>query len=160
MNSVTFDTGQERAAHRHFAVSAYNAVWKLLDKKDRTPAEDQQMLAAAFASRYHWSFIGDDRNFAIGDWQIAHVASYCGLPKTAHKYASSALAIVEKNGWRDWILASVYEGMARASAVGGNDVERGKWLEKAKRECALIAEEDERAIIEQQITTVPECVRA
>lgn len=115
------------------------------------------MLAAAFTSRYHWSFIGDDRNFAIGDWQIAHVACHCGLPKTALKYAKSALETVQRHGWKDWLLASVFEGMARAHAISGNKAERDAWLAKAQDECDRIEEEDERRIIQEQIRTVPDC---
>ena len=42
-------------AHRHFAATCFNAAWELIDKPDRTPAEDEQMLLRTFASFYHWT---------------------------------------------------------------------------------------------------------
>jgi len=40
--------------HKKFAVALFNLTWSLLDKKDRTREEDDKMLNAAHASRFHW----------------------------------------------------------------------------------------------------------
>jgi hypothetical protein len=40
--------------HRRLAVDLYNATWELLEQTDRSPEDDDEMLARAHASMYHW----------------------------------------------------------------------------------------------------------
>lgn len=42
-------------AHRALAPSLFNRVWELMDKKDRTEDETDEMLHSAQASRHHWT---------------------------------------------------------------------------------------------------------
>ena len=107
------------AWHRTFAVAAFNRSWDLLDKPDRSAADDAELLATVFASRYHWEPIGNDENKIVGDWQIAHAASHLGLANVALTFATLALERAQAVGRTDWMLASCYEGMARAHAVLG-----------------------------------------
>lgn len=145
----------QRNAHQFFAIEAFNAAWELLDKVDRTPEEDDEMLQRAFASRWHWGFVGGPQQLATGDWQIARAASLLGFGLLAESYALRALAIAEANSFSDWGLASVYEGVARAAAVNGNVALHAEYYGKAKTAIAAIAEEEERAVIEGQFATVP-----
>ena len=43
----------EQEAHKKFTVDTFNLTWSLLDKKDRTKEEDDKMVHAAHASRFH-----------------------------------------------------------------------------------------------------------
>ena len=74
-------------AHRYFAIATFNATWELIEKLGRTPDEDAAMLQSAFASRWHWGFVGGPEQLATGDWQIAHVASLLGFGLVAQTYA-------------------------------------------------------------------------
>ena len=65
----------ESAVHRRLAVTFFNETWTLLDKTDRSPAEDARMIHMAHASRMHWELIGTPQNVAVGEWQIARVYS-------------------------------------------------------------------------------------
>jgi len=49
-----------RAGRRREAVAAFNRAWELIEATGRTQSEDEEMLAAAFASRYLWDSIGGD----------------------------------------------------------------------------------------------------
>jgi hypothetical protein len=40
------------------AVDLYNSTWTLLEKPDRTPAETDEMIHRAHASRWHWARVG------------------------------------------------------------------------------------------------------
>ena len=141
--------------HRRQAVSAYNRAWKLIDTAERSPAQDDEMLRAAFASRYHWEQVGGDEQRAVGDWQIAHVASLLRMPELAQRYARLALERTEGAGWRGWRLASAREGMARALATAGDGAGRDRYIALARQ--ALADEDDaaDRAHIESQLATVP-----
>ncbi len=50
------------AGHRRMAGNLFNAAWQLLDLESRTPAQEQEMLAAALGSRYHWGRVGTPRH--------------------------------------------------------------------------------------------------
>lgn len=73
-------TDDVNAWHRTFAVEAFNRSWDLIDKHDRSLAEDAELLTMVFASRFHWEPIGNDENKAVGDWQIAHESQLNTIP--------------------------------------------------------------------------------
>ena len=52
LNSLTDIDG---ATHRRLGVALFNHVWTLLEQPDRTPAQTDEMIHAAHASRCHWS---------------------------------------------------------------------------------------------------------
>jgi hypothetical protein len=143
-------------AHKRFAVDCYNAAWELLERADRTPEEDRRMLSAAFASRHHWDALGRPEQTCVGDWMVANVASRLGFAGVALTYARAAVDAAEANdGFADYVLASCYEGMARAFACAGDDAERDRFVEACKGALARIAEDDDRAVIEDQLRSVP-----
>jgi hypothetical protein len=55
-----------KAAHRYFSAHCFNAAWELIEKKDRTPEEDRQMVSLNQASLYHWR--GRRRLRETADW--------------------------------------------------------------------------------------------
>ncbi len=62
--STPTPTEIDPATRRTLAVELFNHVWTLLEKPDRTSAQDDEMLHAAHASRYHWGEIGESVNLA------------------------------------------------------------------------------------------------
>jgi hypothetical protein len=63
----------DNETERKLAARLFNETWRLLDKTDRTAAEDTLMIYCAHASRYHWEAVGDASNRAIGEWQISRL---------------------------------------------------------------------------------------
>jgi hypothetical protein len=141
--------------HKLLASQAFNAAWDLIDKPDRTPDEDAEMLQRAFASRWHWGFAGGPGQWATGDWQIAHCASLLGLGQLAQMYARRAFDICEREGWGDWQRASMLEGMARAAAAAGDNAEHAKYYALAEAAVAAIEADEDREVIASQLATVP-----
>ncbi|MGO9962681.1 MAG: VOC family protein [Acidimicrobiales bacterium] len=140
---------------REEAIAAFNRAWELIGTPDRSPGDDDDMLAAAFVSRYLWDSVGGDEQRAVGDWQIAHVASLLGCAGVALSRAERALERVVHNGWTDWRLASCYEGMARAHGAAGNAAERDRWAELCRETVATLADAEERDLIGSQLASVP-----
>jgi hypothetical protein len=141
--------------HRQQATSAYNRVWQLIEEGERSADRDEEMLRTAFASRYHWEQVGGDEERAVGDWQIAHVASLLGLADLALRYATAALTRTQACGGTGWLLASALEGMARAHAVAGDRAERDRYMALARAALATEDDAEDRAIIESQLETIP-----
>ena len=74
--------------HRQLGVDLYNCVWTLLEKENRTPADDDEMLNATHASAYHWSRAGaGPEHAARGQWQISRVNAVLGRGEAAVYHA-------------------------------------------------------------------------
>ncbi len=139
------ETGEVTPAiHRKLAVQLFNRVWELMEKPERTAAENDEMLHAAHASRYHWGQIGEPLHFSRGEWQISRV--YCILKRIepALFHARKTLAICEENNIGDFDLAYAYEAMARAYALDGNYSESQHYLNLAKTASEQIKDEDDK----------------
>jgi hypothetical protein len=149
------EADERRAWHREVAVAQFNTTWNLIDKTGRTVDDDMAMVLAAATSRWHWAQVGGPEQVATGDWQVAHVACLLGLGDLAALFAARNLATAEVEGWDGWRLASAHEGMARACAVQGKAESRS--LHVAAAHVALEREPDpeERAVIEEQLATLP-----
>jgi hypothetical protein len=143
--------------NRRYAVDLYNAAWELLDSPDRTPAQDDEVLTMAFASRYHWGEAedGGDEQLAVGDWFIGHVAAHLGLSALAVRFSGRALDRVESVGIGGWLLASAYEGMARAHACARDDEGRARYTALAEAALDGIDDPEEREVIEDQLRSIP-----
>jgi DNA-binding transcriptional MerR regulator len=146
----------DAASRRALAVGLFNYTWTLLENPNRTQADDDEMLHAAHASRYHWGEVGEAVNLARGEWQVSRVYAVLGRGEPALYHARRCLELSEANAGReDWDLGSAYEAMARASAVAGDQAARDTWRAKAEQELATIADEEDRRILEQDLATLP-----
>ena len=147
------------ATHRRLGADLFNHVWTLIEKPDRTPAETDEMIHAAHASRYHWSKAGTIVNLGRGEWQVARV--YCvlgrGEPARWHarrclEYAEAAVAAGEAE---DWDLPGAHEAMARAEAVAGDRNAAEGWRDRARAGVAGISDPADREVIEGDLATLP-----
>jgi hypothetical protein len=144
--------------HRKIARECFNETWNYLDKRTRDSREDQAMLHLAHASRYHWSFVGNAQNFAIGDWQISRVYAAINQPYLALNFAKSALEICEKDNLSG-VIISAYEGMARAYAVAKDQQSAESYIHKAREQLARLAVDDEdKKIYLEQIRETEELI--
>ena len=114
-------------AHREFAKKTNHRVWELLEKKDRSPEEDEDMLQAAMTSLYHWKQVGTAVNDQRGRWILSHVYVALDKPQDAIKQAEKCQQITQSypEEMEDFDLAFAQEGLARAYAISG-DLERAK----------------------------------
>jgi hypothetical protein len=124
------------------AVECFNKTWDYLDMKDRTPDDEASMLNMAHSSRYHWSFVGKARNFAIGDWQISRVYSALNQPDLALRFARASLETCQKNDLSG-LLVSAYEGIARAYAVAKDYRLAREFIDNARRQLRSAVVDDE-----------------
>jgi hypothetical protein len=147
--------GDAAAARKSFAVAAFNGAWELVDKSDRTPADDRQMLTLAFASRWHWGEVGSAENKAIADWQVAHVASLIGEPSLARAFAQAAYDAARSEELPDWLRASTAEGLARAFACAGDQASYATHAAEARTLVEKLDDEEDRELILGQLASIP-----
>ena len=141
---------QELEFHRKIAKQCFNKTWDYLEKKNRTPDDDRQMLILAHASRYHWGLLGKTRSLAVGEWQISRVYADLKHAEPSLLFAKSSLELVISNNLSE-LLPSAYEGMARAYAVAQQSQLARDYIVKARKELESIKDEDDKKIYAGQI---------
>jgi hypothetical protein len=141
---------------RTLAAELFNAVWRLLEKPDRTPDEDDEMLHAAHASRYHWIRAGTRVNAARGEWQCSRVYAVLGRPEPALHHARRCLELCESvvDDLDEFDLPFAYEALARAYAVAGDEEQARHWLARARAAGEAVSDEDDRALLEADLGTI------
>src|SRR5579872_350316 len=104
----------DAATDRRLGIDLFNFVWTLMEKPQRTQEEDDTMIHATHASRYHWGLVGAPANLARGEWQVARVYTLLGRTEPALYHARRCLEICEQHGIGDFDIAFAHEALARA----------------------------------------------
>lgn len=144
----------DAVTHRKLAVALFNGAWDLMDKPSRTPAENDTLMHAAHASRWHWEQCGKAVNLARGDWQISRVYTVLGRAEPALWHARRCLEICLRDGFADWDLAYAHEAVARAARLAGDEAEYQKHLHLARAAGEKIAEADDRENFAKDLGTL------
>ncbi|MGB3702267.1 MAG: hypothetical protein WA997_13445, partial [Anaerolineales bacterium] len=65
----------QSAVHKYYSVNCFNKAWDLIDKEERTPEDDQEMVRLSHASHYHWTQRPDysSTKASIALWQTARI---------------------------------------------------------------------------------------
>jgi hypothetical protein len=117
MNQPVADRENSQLWHKTFALETNHLLWSLLSQAKRSPEEDEQMIHAAHASRFHWGEIGTPVHRTRGDWLLSHVYAVLHQPQRAPDYARTCLEICQQHQIGDFDLAYAYEALARAYAA-------------------------------------------
>jgi len=133
--------------HRAFAVSLFDRTSELLDEPVRTPAQDREMLDVAFGSHFHWSVIGDETNFAVGDCQLARVLAATGHSTLAQQYAELALRRAVDDELGPFLVGCGHEVLARVADGVGDTETRDSHIARADDLLSVIEDEQERDVL-------------
>jgi hypothetical protein len=137
---------------RRVAVDLFNAVWRQLERTDRTPDDDAAMLHRAHASVHHWAQVGTAVNLARGEWQVSRVYTVLGRGEPALWHAQRCLDLCTRNSLGDWDLGYAHEAMARAHVVLGDEGKVREHLALAR--AVEIAEHDDRELLEKDLSSI------
>jgi DNA-binding transcriptional MerR regulator len=143
-------TTLEPAERRQLATDL-NHTWELLELTGRTPDQDDEMVHAAHASRYHWGEVGTPANRARGEWQCSRVYAVLGRPEPAIHHARRCLALCEQHDLGDWDLAAAWEALARAARVAGDAVLYREALARGRTALDAIGDPEDRRLIEADL---------
>jgi hypothetical protein len=135
-------------AQLHFAIDFHGKTWEMLEKKDRTPDEDDRMLDFAHASLAHWRTAGAEVRHQRGEWLLARVYSVLGEGNLALRHARRCYDLMEENKTQmeDFDIAFACEAVARACAMSGDTVGSRKFIEMAKKAGDAIKGKEDRDI--------------
>jgi hypothetical protein len=141
--------------HRQLGVDLFNHTWTLLEQAERTPDEDDAMLNASHASRWHWSQASEEaKHQARGEWQLSRVYAVLGRGEPAIYHAERCLAWCGRGEVEDWVVAFAYEALARAHAMAGNVEEAGRYKALAREHGDAIADPEDREHFDEDYATL------
>lgn len=152
MNSnPTLDTD---AAHRYFSAFCFNQAWTLIDKSDRTPAENEQMIQLAQASLWHWTQREDctERNLSISYWQLSRIYVLVGEAENARKYAVQCRQVTPTDDL--FCLGYAYEASARAELLSNDAKTAESYLNKANEIASQIDKAEDRQLLLDDLKTI------
>jgi hypothetical protein len=137
-------TEDEVKTHKKLGIDYFNATWALIDKPDRTPDDDYNMILTAQASRFHWGFAGTQVEFQAGDWLIAKVYYLLGHKEECMFVAKRCLDICLRENIGGFNLAFAYESMARAFKLSGDMAKFEEYQKIALEKANLVEDKDDR----------------
>jgi hypothetical protein len=132
---------------RRLAASLFNRVWELLERPDRTVAEDDEMLHAAHASRCHWGRVGEPVHWARGEWQCSRVYAVLGRGEPALHHARRCLELATEHGLGPFDVGYAHEALARAYRVAGEPDEGDRHTAQARAAAAQVGDPEDRDLL-------------
>ena len=145
----------EGSDHRSIAIQEFNRCWELLEKSERSASEGADLLTSAFASRFHWSVMGESERTVMDDWMVSRAAAANSYGDLAVQFALRAHEGAVAARASNWLIASVAEGLARAYDAAGDTARRDEWWTSAEILVGEISDEKDRELIESQLKEVP-----
>ena len=144
------------AAHKYFATNCFNQAWDLIDKTDRTPAEDEDMIRLSLASHYHWTQREDysDSSASIAHWQTSHIYAVLGQADNARRYGQLCLDVSQAEEIPPFFLGYAYEALARAESTAGNRKQAQEYIDQAKSIAEKIQEADDKKQLLNDLNTI------
>lgn len=140
--------------HKKMAVDLFNYVWTFLDLESRTSEQEQTMIHAAHASRYHWEQIGKPVNRIRGDWQLSRVYAVCERSEPSLYHAKKCLDVCLEEQIGDFDLAFAYEAMARAHKIAGSKAQEEEYKKLALQACEDIQHEEDRDLVLGDLSSI------
>jgi DNA-binding transcriptional MerR regulator len=150
------DTPVEAIDHRRLGVDLFNKTWTLMEKDDRTQAEDDELVHCAHASAYHWMHVGTPANRARSEWQCSRMYTVLTRAEPALHHARRCLEICEASpdALEDWDLPFAHEAMARAFGAAGDEQAAARHAGRARELGERIADAEERRLLEADLATL------
>lgn len=142
------------AAHKFFSATCFNRAWTYIEKPERTADDNEQMLALAHASVWHWRQREDcqPRNLSIGYWQLSRVYALIRHAERAAHYGELCLAVSTDEP--PFFLAYAHEALARAAALQGDPRMMSEHLAEARRLGELVKDPEDRQLLLADLETI------
>jgi len=144
------------AAHKFFSAECFNRTWEFMNRTDRTPEDDEQMLLLTFASQWHWSQREDcaPTNVCVGYWQISRVCAILGQADNARRYGQLSLDALSGEEGLPFYFGYAYEALARAESVAGNKAKMKEYLSKARKAAEKVPDANARKSLTDDLATI------
>ena len=144
-------------SHRALAIEANNSAWELLDGRDFTDTDVDDLLERAYAAAYHWRRAADVTavNLLRAAWLVSRAQAVAGHGEAALHHARRCGELTEHAGSEaaDFDVAYALEALARALACHG-DLEAAAATRDEARAIEIRDDEDRR-LVEGDLAAAP-----
>ena len=146
----------QKAAHKYFSANCFNKAWDLIDKPDRTPEEDEEMIRLSLASHYHWTQRDDYSltSASVGHWQTSRIYAILGLAENARRYGQLCLEASRAEDVLPFYLGYAFEALARAEAVAGDRDKSEEFISEAKAAAEKVKKSEDRKALLDDLRTI------
>jgi hypothetical protein len=141
--------------HRWFAAEMHNRTWTLAETRERTPAEDEEMLLSAHAAALHWGQVGTALNKNRAAMLLGHVLALCGNGAQAMLFARRSCDYIMSHESPDWEIAFAHAVLANAARAAGDAALYSEQYALAKSCGEAIADPEEKEIFERSFNLLP-----
>ena len=144
------------AAHKYFAAHCFNSAWPLIDKAERSPDEDVQLVALGHASLWHWTQRADctDTKLSVGHWLLSRIYSVLQDATQARRYAESCLRISQRTGVEPFYLAFAYEAVARSASVAQDWATAAGAIQEARALAERVSDLESQKMLLNDLATI------
>lgn len=151
---------QQHLTHKKLAVDCFNQTWNLLDKRERTSAENEEMIHLCHASFWHWTQVKHHtlQNISIGYWQLSRVYAVVNNGERAMAFAERCVAVSHEAGLAPFFMAYALEAQARAESLLGRVEDSRTSLRRAAKFVQLITDDASRQMVEADLGEVAAAV--
>ena len=149
-----FATSLAEDQHRRCATGLFNGVWVLMEQSKRTEHEDETMIHAAHAARWHWGVVGKPVNWARSEWQISRVYAILGKGAQARSHAERYLELCDEHDLGEFDRAFAHEAIARAAAITGDSDDVAGHVQYGLAAAGHVEDEKERDWVLRNLGTV------
>lgn len=134
-------------AHKHFSAWCFNRAWDLIEKTDRTEAENRLMEALSHSSIFHWISRTDctHKNLAVGYWQASRIQALIGNAEEANRHARTCFDY--SANLEPFHQGYAYEALARAAGLMNDATNFEDYLDKAESLALQVSDEQDRQLL-------------
>jgi hypothetical protein len=152
-DSPGFDIEQ---AHRYFSVACFNRAWDLINKQDRSPEEDEEMLRLSMASLYHWGQRMDvtERNLSVGYWQLSRIYTILRRADDARDFGQRCLEVSQAEDMPPIYLGYAYEALARAESLAGERAKMKAYFSMAQEAAESVTDLEDHNQLLSDLETI------
>lgn len=145
-----------QAAHSYFAAWCFNRAWDLMEKPDRTPQEDEDMIRLSHASHWHWTQRQEytAKNASIAYWQLARIYALLGQAANARRYGGLCLEASQGGAVEPFYLGYACEALARAEAVAGDHEKAEAYRQLAREAAGQVESAEQRELLLNDLETI------
>ena len=132
---------------RRLAAALFNRTWELMEKPERSVADDDEMIHSTHASRHHWGVVGTPMHQARGEWQCSRVYAVLGRAEPALHHANRCLTLAVDNDLGPFDIGIGHEALARAYRVAGDPKKQAEHLALGDAQAEKIPDAEDRKIL-------------
>lgn len=141
-------------SYEKLAIRCFNKTWEYIDKQDRTPEENLEMIHCAHTSRYLWGLVGTPLQFQRGEWLISKVYYLVGSGERALVHAKACHDICVQNNIGDFDITFAFESLANAYKLLGDQAKCDQYRKAAINSLDGIAKNEDRDYAASEIEKI------